>query len=157
MRSLSALLNIIPHFFILFPSHNPAMSHSSNPYAQGGWSNPANPLQGGMPAYWQTSTPLSPTYGALPPAHPAASPNVVTFQFNSPNGDTLNSTVTDSKYQTYFTISTMPGPIRVTTFSTADGSPFATVEWSTPPLVTIRNRVPRQDATRWLLFSRDRG
>ena len=107
-------------------------------------------------AYVELRTALA-TYGALPPAQAAASPNLVTFQFNSTNGDTLNSTVTDSNYQTYFVITTVPGSVKVTTFATADGVPFATVEWSTPPLVTIMNKVPRQDATKWLLFSRDRG
>ncbi|TEB28365.1 hypothetical protein FA13DRAFT_1873165 [Coprinellus micaceus] len=134
------------------------MSHSSNPYAQAGWSNPSNAACA-APGYssWQSTMPHAPTYGALPPAPAASSPNLVTFQFNSTNGDTLNSTVTDSNYQTYFVITTVPGPVKVTTFATADGVPFATVEWSTPPLVTIMNKVPRQDATKWLLFSRDRG
>ncbi|KAF6758447.1 hypothetical protein DFP72DRAFT_1043541 [Ephemerocybe angulata] len=132
------------------------MSHSSNPYAQGGWSNPSNP-NSAAPEYWQGAMPHAPTFGALPSASVAASPSLVTFQFNSYNGDTLNSTVTDSNQQMYFNISTAPGPIKVTTFSTADGMPFATVEWSSPPLVTIKSLVPRQDATKWLLFSRDRG
>ena len=128
------------------------MSHSSNPYAQGGWSNPSTPN-----TQLQFATPHAPTFGALPPSSAASSPNVINFQFNSPSGDTLNSTVTDSTYRTYFVISTTPGPVKITTFSTADGVPFATVEWSSPPFVTIKNRVPRQDATKWLLFSRDRG
>lgn len=138
-------------------THHTQMSHSSNPYAQAGWSNPSNPMSN-APGYssWQGTMPHAPTYGALPPASAAASPNHVTFQFNSTNGDTLNSTVTDPNNHAYFLISTVPGPVKVTTFSTADGVPFASVEWSSPPLVTIKNKVPRQDATKWLLFSRDR-
>ncbi|KAF5335486.1 hypothetical protein D9611_012137 [Ephemerocybe angulata] len=129
------------------------MSHTSNPYAQSGqWS-------GG--SFWpQAGSMHSPTYGALPTSPIVTSPNVVTFQFNSStSGSPLNaSTVTDNTNMYFNVYTTIANGVRVTAFaSPSEGSPFATVEWTdAKPVVTIKNRVPRQDATRWILLSHDR-
>ena len=126
------------------------MSHISNPYAQGQWA-------GG--SYWQQAlNPHAPTYGALPSPPAIASPNTMTFQFNTNGGGPLDSTVTDT-IKTYFNITTgVINGVRVTTFSSAaNGVTLATIEWTDQaPVVTIGNRVQRQDATRWLIFSHDR-
>jgi len=130
------------------------MLHTVNPYAQGGWSSPS---QNNVSAYWQPSTTGSTVYGVFPAAPAVPSPDIVSVYFSSLTGDALNSVVNDSTHQTYLRISTtQTGPIRVTSFSTVGDTPYATVEWASPPLVTIKNRVPRQDATKWMLFSRDR-
>ena len=70
----------------------------------------------------------------------------------------MDSTVTDT-IKTYFNITTgVVNGVRVTTFSSAaNGVTLATIEWTDQaPVVTIGNRVQRQDATRWLIFSHDR-
>ncbi|KAH6899139.1 hypothetical protein BKA70DRAFT_1428523 [Coprinopsis sp. MPI-PUGE-AT-0042] len=126
--------------------------YGSNPYAQAGWANP-NPHAVGRLSSWDSQQ-VSPTFGALPANAAVQSPHTITFRFSGP--DTLNCSVIGPQNEGLMRISTSAGQQRVTSFTAANGTTFATVEWALQPLITVSGLVPRQEAMKWLLFSADR-
>lgn len=127
--------------------------YASNPYAQAGWYNPINPLSVGRSS-WEANQAHSPVYGALPAASSVQSPNIITLRFNSQ--DTLNCSVVGPHNERIIHIATGSGAQRMTSFTTASGTTFASVEWLLQPLITVAGFVPRQEAMKWMLFSGDR-
>ncbi|KAG6829960.1 hypothetical protein H0H87_009620 [Tephrocybe sp. NHM501043] len=128
---------------------------TNNPYAQGGWYNPANPLSINNGTWGSQSTPRPSVYGALPNAAPPSPPKILTFYFVSMNPNVLHSTVTGSQSQKYFDVTTNSPDIGASTVFKKAGQPFATIEWTSQPAVEIYGIVARQAAGRWMELSRD--
>ncbi|KAG6915920.1 hypothetical protein DXG01_009250 [Tephrocybe rancida] len=128
---------------------------TNNPYAQGGWYNPANPLSINNGTWGSQSAPQPSVYGALPNAIPPAPPKILTFYFVSLRPNILNSTVIGPQSQKYFDISTSSPNVGASTVFLKSGQPFAAIEWTNQPAVEVYGLVPRQTTARWMELSRD--
>jgi len=122
------------------------MSHN-NPFAQGGWKSPENRT------LWDNSSTPPSIFGALP--YPSAPPqsDFVIYHFTSFNPTLLNCTVIGPDYQPCYRIvsdSTMPG---YTTCKTVAGRNLALIEWTSHPLVEIRDVLIKQEVRSWLRLS----
>ncbi|TFK37735.1 hypothetical protein BDQ12DRAFT_705707 [Crucibulum laeve] len=126
--------------------------YSNNPYAQGGWYNPANPNAAGQPGHPQGSYP--PTFGALPGSSGTAT-SVIEFKFNSFNIDIFNCVVRGPKDVVYFTVSSDTTYPETTTIAKPGGQVIGTVEWHQHPFVEVRGQVAKQRVSQWLTMSAD--
>ncbi|KAF5386872.1 hypothetical protein D9615_002128 [Tricholomella constricta] len=128
---------------------------TNNPYAQGGWYNPENPLSINNGTWGGQSPPQPSVYGALPTASSPSPPKILTFFFVSFNPTILNSTVVGPQSKKYFDVVTNSPNVGASTVFRKAGQPFAAIEWITQPAVEIYGVVPPQTAARWLELSRD--
>ncbi|GLB35692.1 hypothetical protein LshimejAT787_0212570 [Lyophyllum shimeji] len=135
---------------------HPSDMFTNNPYAQGGWPNPQNPLSINNATWGKDSPPQPSVYGALPNAVPPSPPNILTFLFVSLNPTILNCTVVGPHAQKYFDVTTNSPNVGASTIFLKAGRPFAVVEWHNQPTVEIYGVAPRQAAARWLELSHDR-
>ncbi|PPQ64147.1 hypothetical protein CVT24_008777 [Panaeolus cyanescens] len=133
--------------------------YNNNPYAQGGWYNPENPLSIN-PAPWNLPPTSQPSVlGALPTLGSSSSDQrVLTFRMTPASPDVLNASVLGPKGQTVCVISTdyNAAPIR-TIFQKADGALMGYIEWSSHgSTVTITGGVHKKPAGQWLPLSADK-
>ncbi|KAJ6562121.1 hypothetical protein B0H19DRAFT_943011 [Mycena capillaripes] len=120
-----------------------------NPYAQGGWPNPANTNA----ASSSNTVPQPSIFGALP--YPTQNPPsmFVSFRFTSFSPTILNSTVMGPQGQTYFRVNTdIPTP-GFTVITNAANQPMIIIEWSKHPVIEIRGIVSKQQSSQWLALS----
>ncbi|KAJ7625192.1 hypothetical protein B0H17DRAFT_1288206 [Mycena rosella] len=111
-----------------------------NPYAQGGWTNTANPNAGSS----GRSVPQPSIFGALPYPTPISSPTFLTFRFSSCSPTLLDSTVTGPKSRTFFRV------------KTDSPTPVVIIEWLKHPIVEIRNILSKRQTSHWLALSADK-
>ncbi|KAJ7080449.1 hypothetical protein C8R44DRAFT_992459 [Mycena epipterygia] len=128
----------------------PRTFKTMNPYAQGGWQNPANsaPL-GNFP-------PQPSIFGALPFSTPVPAPTLLSFAFTSFNPSILNSTVTGPQSRVYFRITTDSPTVGFTVFFDAASQPVAVIEWLDQPVVEIRGILAKCSASQWLSLAQNR-
>jgi hypothetical protein len=146
-------------FMTVYPTSNPPSNPSSstpfsimftsNPYAQGGWYNPQNPLSINNAPFRPNAT-HPPTFGALPPLDykPAS---VLTFTFAAFNPDLFNCTVTGPQNKKFFEIRTSAG----TTGIMKPSDQFASIQWGQHPTVEARGVLSRQPTRDFLRLSSD--
>ncbi|KAF8061841.1 hypothetical protein FPV67DRAFT_1564041 [Lyophyllum atratum] len=127
----------------------------NNPYAQGGWVNPQNPLSINNGTWGGQSPPQPSVYGALPNASPPSPPKILTFFFVSLNPTILNSTVVGPQNQKYFDVTTNSPNVGASSVFRKGGQPVAVIEWHSQPTVEVHGTVPRQAAARWMELSKD--
>lgn len=103
-----------------------------------------NPLASG----WDDRNHPPSIFGALPPVSspPAQSSNTVLFQFTNLRQSVLNCDVIDAYNRPVFKISTDE---MYTTIKSGQGVQ-ASVEWRMPPMVEIREHIPKMPASSWL-------
>lgn len=126
--------------------------YGSNPYAQAGWSNPQNPLSVASNPWFPNAVPQGPTYGALPSS--ASSTSLYTFDFTPVHPNLLNCTVVGPGHNVYFRIVTTNDGI--TTIFKPNDHAMARIEWGHEPIVDVKDVVPRQRASDWLVLSGDK-
>ncbi|KAF5325373.1 hypothetical protein D9619_009655 [Psilocybe cf. subviscida] len=124
---------------------------TNNPYAQGGWYNPQNPLSiNGEP--WRAGLTHPPTFGALPTFDKQSS--LHTFLFSSFNPDFLNCTVTGPGNAKYFEVSTTSDTNKTTI--SKPGAQMGTIEWRGHPIIEAPGLIMRQLSLDFLKLSSDR-
>ncbi len=126
--------------------------YTNNPYAQGGWSNPANNLSVNDGS-WGTLLPQAPTYGALPSSTSGTPPSTLTFYFTEFNPDLLNCVVVGPQSKVYYKV--IPGPPGLTYVQKPDNSSILCIEWQQHPMVEVRDIVPREAVGQWMLPAAD--
>ncbi|TFK35941.1 hypothetical protein BDQ12DRAFT_756512 [Crucibulum laeve] len=126
--------------------------HTNNPYAQGGWYNPANPLAVGQ--LEQSHAPHPPTFGALP-SPTMSPPSTLEFNFTSFSPDIFNCIVQGPQDLQYFSITTSNAYPRVTTIVKPGGA-LATIQWHQHPILEIKGLVSYQPTSHWIPLSADR-
>lgn len=126
--------------------------YNNNPYAQGGWYNPGNPL-----SINQTVSPSQPSiYGALPGLRNCAD-SCLTFALCPNEPDILNCSVVGPRGSIHFMIRTDYSSAPVTYVRQPDGTLMGYIEWSSKtPYVCIPDSVTKQPASQWLLLSADK-
>lgn len=130
--------------------------YSNNPYAQGGWYNPENPLSLNNGVWGSQSPPQPSVFGALPSTGPAPPAQLLTFTFVAFHPTILNCTVVGPQSQKYLDITTAsPGVGAATVFRRQDG-PMAVVEWHQSPTVEVQGVIPKQLTARWMGLSQDK-
>jgi hypothetical protein len=122
-----------------------------NPFAQGGWKNPANP-----DAAPPGTIPQPSIFGALPFATGNASPKFIPFRFTSFSPTILNSTVTGPNSQTYFRVKTDVPTVGRTVIHNSANQPMIVIEWVKPPVIEIRDILSKRHTSKWLALSADR-
>ncbi|KAJ7659449.1 hypothetical protein B0H17DRAFT_954765 [Mycena rosella] len=125
-----------------------------NPYAQGGWRNPANPNALGSSGNF----PQPSIVGALPfpPRLPGPAPTLLSFSFASFNPSILNCTVTGPQSRVYFRIVTDSPTVGFTVFLNAANQPVVIIEWLENPVLEIRGLLSKRPTSEWLSLSRNR-
>ncbi|TFK20103.1 hypothetical protein FA15DRAFT_600322 [Coprinopsis marcescibilis] len=126
---------------------------TSNPYAQGGWYNPQNPLSingSAHPHPWFPNASLPPTFGALPTVtYPT---NTLSFEFSPAQPDILICFVVGPNRTTYFKVVT-PNGATLILMPRDDG--MVRIEWQAEPKFEIRNVIPNVYALQWVRLSQD--
>ncbi|RDB19269.1 hypothetical protein Hypma_013517 [Hypsizygus marmoreus] len=130
---------------------------TNNPYAQGGWSNPQNPLSINNSVWGSQSPPQPSVFGALPSAAPSSPPKILTFLFVSFNPTILNCTVVGPQSQKYFDITTSSPNYGAASIFRKANQAFAIIEWHQQPTLEIYGVISKQGAARWLELSHDQG
>ncbi|KAG6851622.1 hypothetical protein C0991_007497 [Blastosporella zonata] len=128
---------------------------TNNPYAQGGWYNPANPLSINNGTWGSQSPPIPSIYGALPHATTPSPPTIITFHFVSLRPNVLNSIIIGPESQKYFDVITNSPNVGASTVFKKAGQPFAMIEWTSQPMVDVYGIVPLQAAGGWMELSHD--
>ncbi|KAF9043920.1 hypothetical protein BJ165DRAFT_1404810 [Panaeolus papilionaceus] len=121
--------------------------HSHNPYSQAGWTSQERQ------ARWYPITPQTPTYGALPTVISETSPDWISFNITTADGDVLDCTVLSPRHQPIFEISTRTSSSTgylVTTMSQANGDLYSRIDWTPTPTVSITGILHRQSAFDWI-------
>ncbi|KAJ6626699.1 hypothetical protein B0H10DRAFT_507207 [Mycena sp. CBHHK59/15] len=122
-----------------------------NPYAQGGWTNSANPnasSSGNIP-------PQPSLFGALPYPSQASPPTFITFTFTSFNPTILTSIVTGPQSRTYFTVQTDSPTVGFTVLHNAGNQPMVIIEWLKHPVIEIRDIISKRPTSQFLALSSD--
>ncbi|KAF9453484.1 hypothetical protein P691DRAFT_658466 [Macrolepiota fuliginosa MF-IS2] len=129
--------------------------YTNNPYAQGGWYNPANPQTINTERSANTHAAQPSILGALPYPFPSTGgPQHLTFHFTYSTTSILNCSVYGPASKKYIEVSTdMNQRPHVTVFRKYDGSVLATIEWQQRPLVEISGVLGRQYVAQWLPLS----
>ncbi|KAJ6500218.1 hypothetical protein C8R47DRAFT_1068436 [Mycena vitilis] len=123
-----------------------------NPFAQGGWRNPANPNA----ASSSDTVPQPSIFGALPYPTQNQPSMFISFRFTSFSPTILNSTVVGPQAKTYFRINTdVPTP-GFTVITNAANQPMVIIEWLKHPVVEIRGIVSKQLTSEWLVLSEEK-
>lgn len=130
---------------------------TNNPYAQGGWSNPANPHSINNGTWGSQSPPQPSVYGALPHAVAATPPTTITFHFVAFSPSILNCSVVGPQGRKYYSISTSSPNVGASTlFYDPEGQNAAVIEWHQQPTVEVHGAVAKQMTSQWIGLSADR-
>ena len=126
-----------------------------NPYAQAGWSNPANPHSvNDRP--WTPNAPAQPSiFGALPFAQPGSPQQFHSFTFTSLRPNILNSTVLGPRDKMYIAVVTDQPKPGFTLLHLADGKAFGVIQWGQRTIVEVRDIVRKQFAGDFLKLTGD--
>ncbi|KAL1715135.1 hypothetical protein EV715DRAFT_276072 [Schizophyllum commune] len=126
-----------------------------NPYAQAGWSNPANPHSvNDRP--WTPNAPAQPSiFGALPFAQPGSPQQFHSFTFTSLRPNVLNSTVLGPRDKMYIAVVTDQPKPGFTLLHLADGKAFGVIQWGQRTIVEVRDIVRKQFAGDFLKLTGD--
>ncbi|KAJ7089566.1 hypothetical protein C8R44DRAFT_648678 [Mycena epipterygia] len=123
-----------------------------NPYAQGGWTNTANP-NAGHPG---NTVPQPSIFGALPYPTPVSSPTFIPFRFTSFSPSLLDSTVIGPHSRTYFRVKTDVPTVGFTVIQDAANRPVIIIEWLKHPIIEIRDIMSKRQTSHWLALSPDK-
>ncbi|KAJ6579975.1 hypothetical protein DFH09DRAFT_979293, partial [Mycena vulgaris] len=123
-----------------------------NPYAQGGWSNAANPNAGSS----GRGVPQPSIFGALPYPTPVSAPTFISFRFTSFSLTILDSAVTGPKSRTYFRVKTDSPTVGFTVIHNSANQPMVIIEWLKHPIIEIRDVLSKRQTSRWLALSADK-
>ncbi|PPQ89353.1 hypothetical protein CVT25_003190 [Psilocybe cyanescens] len=127
--------------------------YTNNPYAQGGWYNPENP----MSINPRTSASYVPSvFGALPVLDGSSRERSLTFQLVPNQPDILNCTIFAPTGNPYIEIASDYSSAPCTFFRKRDGTVLAYIEWSQRPMVCIPGIVNKLPVGQWLSLSADR-
>lgn len=129
--------------------------YTNNPYALGGWHNPANPDTINP----QRSNDVQPSlFGALPYPYPDANKPAqhLLFHFTYSNASILNCTIYGPSSRKYIDIVTNLNKLpHVTVFNRFDGEELAVIEWHQKPIVKITGVLPQQYIANWIPISQN--
>ncbi|KAG6831918.1 hypothetical protein H0H87_003416 [Tephrocybe sp. NHM501043] len=110
-----------------------------------------------QPTYptWGTE-PTPSMFGALPYTGITVS-DLVTFTFSSSTPSLFNSAVVGfHDNQVHYRILTGDEVEGYSTITNSNGSKIALIEWRSPPMVELRNNVPKQKCGHWLKLTPDK-
>lgn len=138
---------------VLLPIPSSQDMYTSNPYAQGGWPNPANRNSVNNEL---SNLPQPSIFGALPFAKPPSPPKFLTFRFTSFNPNILNCTVLGPKNRPYFQVLNDTPTPGITLLQSMDGQGVAIIEWRQAPIIEVRNIIQRRLVAQWIGLSQDR-
>lgn len=125
--------------------------YTNNPYAQGGWYNPANPQS----INGATNTNTQPSIlGALPYPFPTTGSQHLVFHFTYSTTTILNCSVYGPASKRYIEVTTdLNQRPHVTVLRKYDGNILGAIEWQQKPVVEVTGVLPRQYASQWLPLS----
>jgi hypothetical protein len=132
--------------------------YTNNPYAQGGWYNPANPATINLERSGNSSETQPSLLGALPYPYPDLNKPTqhLLFQFTYSNASILNCTVYGPSSRKYVSIVTDLNKLpHVTVFKRYDEEVLAVIEWRQKPTVQITGILPPQHISGWIPLSQD--
>lgn len=144
-RKLHLNYNNNNYYFLLRRFLSLTTMYGNNPFAQGGWPNPENPLSINN-GTWGTMLLDGPAYGALPTA-PDTQNAYLRFYFTDFNPNILNCTIVGPRNTIYYKV--IPGPPGVTLVQKPDYSSILFIEWRASPIIDIRDIVPQQLVRQW--------
>ncbi|KAJ3567852.1 hypothetical protein NP233_g6087 [Leucocoprinus birnbaumii] len=131
--------------------------YANNPYAQGGWYNPANPQTINTERSANTHVAQPSILGALPYPFPTSGPQHLVFHFTYSTTSILNCSVYGPASKKYVEVTTdINRTPHLTVLRKYDGSPLGIIEWHQKPTVEITGVLPRQYAGRWMPLSQSR-
>ncbi|KAJ7889756.1 hypothetical protein B0H13DRAFT_1626588 [Mycena leptocephala] len=122
-----------------------------NPFAQGGWTNAANPNAGSS----GNIIPQPSLFGALPYPTRNATPNFMSFRFTSFSPTIMDSTVMGSNSRTYFRVKTDVPTVGFTVIHNSANQPTIIIEWLKHPVIEIRDALSKRQTSQWLALSAD--
>ncbi|KAH9481711.1 hypothetical protein JR316_0006238 [Psilocybe cubensis] len=126
---------------------------TNNPYAQGGWYNPENP----MSINTRVSASYVPSvFGSLPVLESGTGERSLTFQLIPNKPDILNSSIMAPTGNPCIQITSNYNSAPCTYFRKCDGTVLAYIEWSNRPMVCIPGILEKVYVSRWLVLSPDR-
>lgn len=127
--------------------------YTNNPYAQGGWYNPENP----MSINPRVSASYVPSvFGALPVLDSGTGERSLTFQLVPNEPDILNCSIFAPNGNPYIEITSDYSSAPCTYFRKRDGTVLAYIEWSQRPMVCIPGILDKVPVSRWLALSADK-
>jgi hypothetical protein len=132
-------------------STSPGNLRMFNPFAQGGWTNAANPNAGSS----GNNIPQPSLFGALPYPTRNAAPNFMSFRFTSFSPTIMDSTVTGSNSRTYFRVKTDVPTVGFTVIHNSANQPTIIIEWLKHPVIEIRDALSKRQTSQWLALSAD--
>ncbi|KXN91656.1 hypothetical protein AN958_12508 [Leucoagaricus sp. SymC.cos] len=128
--------------------------YTNNPYAQGGWYNPANPQSINTERSANTHAAQPSILGALPYPSPSSAPQHLVFHFAYSTTSILDCSVYGPASKKYIeVISDFHKTPHLTSLRKWDGSCLAVIEWQHRPVVEIPGVLPRQHVARWMPLS----
>ena len=121
----------------------------NNPYAQGGWFNPANPQAVNQPSLWSS------ILGALPtiPTPPPTDSGVLSLEFTRCHPSILHASIIGPTGQVFLKLITGE---HQTQFKKIDGQLVAYIDWSQRPTVSLAGHFNTMPISDWLVISPDR-
>lgn len=139
--------------FSFLRAHNGHM-YTNNPYAQGGWYNPANPQTINTERSANTHVAQPSIFGALPYPFADSAPQHLVFHFTYSTTTILNCSVYGPASKKFIEVVTdFNKTPQVTTLKKYDGSALGVIEWQQRPVVEITGVLPRQYIARWMPLS----
>lgn len=128
--------------------------YTNNPYAQGGWYNPANPQSINTERSGNTRNVQPSILGALPYPFPTTASQHLVFHYTYSTTSILNCSVYGPASKKYIEVVTdLNRAPHVTTLRKYDGDVLAVIEWQQKPVVEIVGLLPRQYVARWMPLS----
>jgi hypothetical protein len=126
----------------------------NNPYAQGGWYNPANPQTINTERAANTHVAQPSILGALPYPFPNTGPQHLTFHYTYSTTSILNCSVYGPASKKYIEVTTdFNKTPHVTMLKKYDGNALGVIEWLQRPVAEIPGALPRQCISRWMPLS----
>jgi hypothetical protein len=132
--------------------------YANNPYAQGGWYNPANPQTINTERAGNTHAAQPSIVGALPYTFPnTGAPQHLIFHFTYSTTSILNCSIYGPASKKYIEVATdLNKAPHVTMLRRWDGVILGVIEWQQRPLVEITGILPRQHIGNWMPLSQSR-
>ncbi|KAF7359953.1 hypothetical protein MVEN_00722100 [Mycena venus] len=140
-----------------------------NPFAQGGWSNTANPnagssgtgpppqpsIFGALPFMWFKVSGISNLAHHLldPTRHPT--PMFMTFRFTQ-FSPTIMDSIVIANSRTYFHIKTDVPTVGYTVIHNSANQPTIIIEWLKHPVIEIRDILSKRQTSQWLELPADK-